>query len=100
MIRRPPTSTLFPYTTLFRGAQRLIPVADERNPTDGEHDPDLVAFEVVHNIGGHPNGDALRCLGISGLVEELKWIDETENDEVDGRDAIPSINEPMVLAIE
>src|SRR3712207_7216915 len=27
MIRRPPRSTLFPYTTLFRSGGRLIPVA-------------------------------------------------------------------------
>src|SRR3712207_7730790 len=31
MIRRPPRSTLFPYTTLFRSAA-LLPVADGRVP--------------------------------------------------------------------
>src|SRR2546427_2400247 len=32
MIRRPPRSTLFPYTTLFRSARRLVPqlLGDER----------------------------------------------------------------------
>src|SRR2546429_2262057 len=29
MIRRPPRSTLFPYTTLFRSLPRLLPVEDE-----------------------------------------------------------------------
>src|SRR5256885_12117781 len=29
MIRRPPRSTLFPYTTLFRSAQRLHDTADD-----------------------------------------------------------------------
>src|SRR3712207_8366244 len=29
MIRRPPRSTLFPYTTLFRSRARQIPYADE-----------------------------------------------------------------------
>src|SRR3989441_4276672 len=29
MIRRPPRSTLFPYTTLFRSVRRLAPSADE-----------------------------------------------------------------------
>src|SRR2546430_13644480 len=39
MIRRPPRSTLFPYTTLFRSAVRVEPVApadvtrDDREPT-------------------------------------------------------------------
>src|SRR5260370_16603182 len=28
MIRRPPRSTLFPYTTLFRSSARLQPIAD------------------------------------------------------------------------
>src|SRR5256885_12346657 len=28
MIRRPPRSTLFPYTTLFRSAQRLVHAGD------------------------------------------------------------------------
>src|SRR5437667_9162027 len=33
MIRRPPRSTLFPYTTLFRSGQTLIrPVRSEINP--------------------------------------------------------------------
>src|SRR5690348_17618737 len=30
MIRRPPTSTLFPYTTLFRSSIRILVVDDER----------------------------------------------------------------------
>src|SRR5438552_15224227 len=34
MIRRPPRSTLFPYTTLFRSlpARRLAPIASDRPP--------------------------------------------------------------------
>src|SRR2546430_3473300 len=28
MIRRPPRSTLFPYTTLFRSAQTVLPIQD------------------------------------------------------------------------
>src|SRR2546427_9233190 len=35
MIRRPPRSTLFPYTTLFRSAVLLVPV--ERDPEGVEH---------------------------------------------------------------
>src|SRR2546430_10671518 len=45
MIRRPPRSTLFPYTTLFRSAVRPVPrpdpqgrlKAEVRHPTVGEH---------------------------------------------------------------
>src|SRR5947208_16851143 len=32
MIRRPPTSTLFPYTTLFRSLRMLADFADARDP--------------------------------------------------------------------
>src|SRR2546430_11627501 len=31
MIRRPPRSTLFPYTTLFRSFRRSVQVTDEQN---------------------------------------------------------------------
>src|SRR2546426_8406690 len=34
MIRRPPRSTLFPYTTLFRSARRLARVPDHGRPDD------------------------------------------------------------------
>src|SRR3712207_7728596 len=33
MIRRPPRSTLFPYTTLFRSQRHLYQVVKEANPT-------------------------------------------------------------------
>src|SRR5260221_3512801 len=37
MIRRPPRSTLFPYTTLFRSIDRLIPYAkNARTHTDAQ----------------------------------------------------------------
>src|SRR2546422_8366732 len=32
MIRRPPRSTLFPYTTLFRSEMRKTPLTRRRNP--------------------------------------------------------------------
>src|SRR2546427_7842953 len=34
MIRRPPRSTLFPYTTLFRSGCRRLPRPPSRPPTD------------------------------------------------------------------
>src|SRR3712207_9301239 len=36
MIRRPPRSTLFPYTTLFRSCALLSPDASQRVSTGGE----------------------------------------------------------------
>src|SRR5438309_8459612 len=35
MLRRPPRSTLFPYTTLFRSAARFTALNDERNSMAG-----------------------------------------------------------------
>src|SRR2546422_1425543 len=43
MIRRPPRSTLFPYTTLFRSLQRAPPHDQPR----GERVPEVVEAEVV-----------------------------------------------------
>src|SRR2546430_3031032 len=39
MIRRPPRSTLFPYTTLFRSLQQLAPARHRQDPVSlrGEH---------------------------------------------------------------
>src|SRR5260221_1488218 len=44
MIRRPPRSTLFPYTTLFRSAQRRIQTADGSG-----------IFEGVFGMGQQPD---------------------------------------------
>src|SRR2546422_4992471 len=41
MIRRPPRSTLFPYTTLFRSAQHLHGIALRERPHAVEHIADL-----------------------------------------------------------
>src|SRR3712207_8155565 len=41
MIRRPPRSTLFPYTTLFRSVEHLVPRrTDLRDLQEVVHDPD------------------------------------------------------------
>src|SRR3712207_8589901 len=49
MIRRPPRSTLFPYTTLFRSAAPLpvVAVGQRRRPAGGEHAAGVVDDGVV-----------------------------------------------------
>src|SRR3712207_8204046 len=37
MIRRPPRSTLFPYTTLFRSAEPAFPAPDRLDPVLRDH---------------------------------------------------------------
>src|SRR5258708_14907473 len=54
MIRRPPRSTLFPYTTLFRSHERLN-VAQMRQTASG------VAFRAVASAGFGCTWDALRA---------------------------------------
>src|SRR3712207_7261074 len=43
MIRRPPRSTLFPYTTLFRSLGREALELDQRRVADGLHDVAVTA---------------------------------------------------------
>src|SRR5687768_17648997 len=50
MIRRPPRSTLFPYTTLFRSGERLVVGGQTRN-------------ERLERL--------LRCEGPAGIIAEL-----------------------------
>src|SRR3712207_8185512 len=58
MIRRPPRSTLFPYTTLFRslhvephGEQRELRARDqEQRDQDDRRGRDLVAAEAEHRL--------------------------------------------------
>src|SRR5688572_31001878 len=41
MLRRPPRSTLFPYTTLFRSLNRLVPEGDPFYSHDAEGPDDM-----------------------------------------------------------
>src|SRR3712207_8207155 len=66
MIRRPPRSTLFPYTTLFRSAQREIlqglrPLVGELGPWLGELNP------ILDWIGHHQHTltDLFANLGVA-----------------------------------
>src|SRR3712207_7624599 len=53
MIRRPPRSTLFPYTTLFRSARRVVALHEqEREPVVR---PRLVRLELEGALV-HPDG--------------------------------------------
>src|SRR2546427_10894160 len=56
MIRRPPRSTLFPYTTLFRSHLGLDPITLERAEVLDEH----LAHEVIHLMLNAHGQKALR----------------------------------------
>src|SRR5687768_17902469 len=59
MIRPPPRSTLFPYTTLFRSQQLVMQVAEAAAAGDGlvEHRP---AAHFVHLLAEVADGQLLR----------------------------------------
>src|SRR3712207_8857200 len=56
MIRRPPRSTLFPYTTLFRSPGGESPL-DERRVDEPHPGPVLLREHLEHRLGGE-NGAA------------------------------------------
>src|SRR2546430_6011376 len=71
MIRRPPRSTLFPYTTLFRSKDRPITFLVAIDPTDRLKDVDILVYrepyggEVAYEpwrrqFRGKGAGDSLR----------------------------------------
>src|SRR5256885_2694981 len=60
MIRRPPRSTLFPYTTLFRSPEEAEPVVvEDVVAADGQADVfDLVRRKASRGHGGDEGADA------------------------------------------
>src|SRR5258708_39382933 len=82
MIRRPPRSTLFPYTTLFRSVHRtggeildddvaaVGEAMDEAEPVrvlDVDRDAALVAVEIAEEPGGEPRQPPRRVAVGGGL---------------------------------
>src|SRR5689334_23950083 len=58
MIRRPPRSTLFPYTTLFRSASRREPL---RRPRARERRPHWERRDCAAAVGRPRGGSARGC---------------------------------------
>src|SRR2546421_3628305 len=57
MIRRPPRSTLFPYTTLFRSGHKVVQARDGQQGKQAvyQHRPDLVILDMMMpRMGGYP----------------------------------------------
>src|SRR2546426_7101755 len=59
MIRRPPRSTLFPYTTLFRSAEQGDEGRNQQHPHDGcvEEDTDAEAGRQGLEVGAGARGE-------------------------------------------
>src|SRR3712207_8647373 len=77
MIRRPPRSTLFPYTTLFRSRERDVLL-------DLVHgDEPLVAF--VHGIAGVGKSTLLRAFGTEARATGATVRSEEHTSELQSR---------------
>src|SRR3712207_6927550 len=79
MIRRPPRSTLFPYTTLFRSAPLVVP-----NPLGQRGDGLNHIFEGLRKFRGQPIGNLLvetlcRALGKPGPERSEEHTSELQS---------------------
>src|SRR3712207_7920668 len=72
MIRRPPRSTLFPYTTLFRSIGGRVVRAVEALPDHEITRIHVAVAVVIARLGRRQNGDelVLRCEAVIGHVGE------------------------------
>src|SRR3712207_6889156 len=73
MIRRPPRSTLFPYTTLFRSGGQLHPL-DRLEAVDVDILPPVnpVADSAGHTVAAGGRAEAGRLSGRQGVAEDRK----------------------------
>src|SRR3712207_8346220 len=66
MIRRPPRSTLFPYTTLFRSVGLLHLGGEEGDDVEGLQRPPGTAGQLRCHLGHHPIVAELLVRGEAG----------------------------------
>src|SRR3712207_8601972 len=79
MIRRPPRSTLFPYTTLFRSSKKIYPADELANldPADGR--PLLARYDLE---------EAASTLNVASLADRRTggvWRSEEHTSELQSR---------------
>src|SRR2546427_9276673 len=64
MIRRPPRSTLFPYTTLFRSLRVQVQLGERKV---AEHKPEARAQALPHLLHDRVGATAMRALEVAVL---------------------------------
>src|SRR5438034_3104010 len=69
IIPRPPTSTLFPYTTLFRSSRTSMPAAT------------LVASTRIASVARNASGSTRRRLALSSSVRSSHWPAAVRSEE-------------------
>src|SRR3712207_9533756 len=73
MIRRPPRSTLFPYTTLFRSADAYARWAGKRLPTESEWEKAASWNDELQRKTLYPWGDHRPTPKHANLLESYIW---------------------------
>src|SRR3989449_10716208 len=101
MIRRPPRSTLFPYTTLFRSRHPPEPLGRDllRGGEDAYGDGQVERRPVLANVGGgEVDGDALQRERVAGVRERgvhalASFLDGTlrQSDGGEGGEAVRDV---------
>src|SRR3989454_3729086 len=71
MIRRPPRSTLFPYTTLFRS--QSAPQVSARPPTIGDAMPEIAGWDTFYVIIGSS------AAALTGLMRSEEHTSELQS---------------------
>src|SRR2546427_11556788 len=72
MIRRPPRSTLFPYTTLFRSTSDVDPQAIEKLRADSQA-AGVVLHLLIDKQNGRLTGERLRAM-VPGWKDASVWF--------------------------
>src|SRR5260370_29427553 len=75
MIRRPPRSTLFPYTTLFRSLHGALDAADRLARLVRRREAPCV---LVHGAGEGPAGDRRRVPDLVHQADRLRLVERSE----------------------
>src|SRR5256885_10377408 len=82
MIRRPPRSTLFPYTTLFRSNPGDLIIVDPTTPAT----PTVAAVPAVHRSEEHTSELQSPCNLVCRLLLEKKNSNGTDECRLDSYD--------------
>src|SRR3712207_9355991 len=95
MIRRPPRSTLFPYTTLFRSADGFAQGISERY---GTWSPTLVVdsmqvYRGIRTLTNQPRRRPAELVGVVPVVDE--WTVARHKEAVE--DTVGALDVPFVL---
>src|ERR1051326_8334274 len=87
MIRRPPRSTLFPYTTLFRSYPRLTKLAPNKPIVVAEFGCDIHHRKVTAAIWARAALQDLFSVRWPAVVGFCWWNESWENDDVAARNS-------------